>query len=349
MNISFDLVYTQTASNQRGIGRYASNLIEAIKKIDKKNSHYFFKPQLICSEMDFKNQVQYFIWKHKIDVFHIMSPFDYWFNLKKEWFLNVKVAVIFYDAIPWIYPEVYFLNPFFKMKYNNILEFIKTCDMIFTISETSKRDGVTYGGFAPEKVKVIYGGLDPQFKVIQPFSLKMVTEKFKITKPYIFYTGGMDFRKNIPRLVEAFKQANRELNHKYQLVISGTVNPQTFSLLQEQDVIYTGYVSNEDLVKLYNGAVLFVFPSLYEGLGFPVLEAMACGTPVLTSNTSSLVEIGKDVAYLVNPYDVDEIAKGMVYLLSNEVILDELRKRGLKHVQSFQWDVVAKKVVERYK
>lgn len=349
MNIAFDLAFKQSASKDRGIGRYSRNMIETIMNLNKEHQYYFFTPNYIRSKLELKERIQGFIAQHKIDIFQITSPFDYFFSLEREWFGDTKVAVIFYDTIPLIYPEVYLPSPMLVKRYKNMLDFIASCDIIYAISETTKNDAITYGGMDGNKIKVVYGGLDPEFRIIQDKSFSGVSLKFKISKPYVLYTGGGDFRKNIPRLVEAFVHANRELNNNFELVVTGNFPPGILSMNNMKDVIFTGYVSNEDLVELYNEAILFAFPSLYEGLGLPVLEAMACGTPVLTSNTSSLAEIGKDAAYLVDPYNIDQIARGIVYLLRNDHILEEFKKRGLNCIKSFQWSHVGRKILEEYK
>jgi glycosyltransferase involved in cell wall biosynthesis len=349
MNIAFDIAFKQSASKDRGIGRYSQNMINGIMNVNQENQYYFFSPDYVRTQMELKDRIQRFIAHYKIDIFQITSPFDYFFPLDREWFGDTRVGVIFYDAIPLIYPEVYLPSPMLEKRYKNMLEFIATCDIIYAISETTKKDGIHYGGMDEKKIKVIYGGLDPEFKMIHPNPFPKVAHKFKISKPYVLYTGGTDFRKNIPRLIEAFSYANSDLDYKFELVITGTFSPATLSMFNVKNIIFTGYVSNEDLVDLYNGATLFAFPSLYEGLGLPVLESMACGTPVLTSNTSSLAEIGKDAAYLVDPYSIDQIARGMAYLLRNVDILEELKKRGLNRVKSFQWDKVGRRILEEYK
>ncbi|HBI04875.1 MAG TPA: hypothetical protein DDY49_12700 [Paenibacillaceae bacterium] len=348
MNIGFDIAFKQSGSKDRGIGRYSQSLIDSIMNLNNEHQYYFFSPNYIRTKMDLKNRIQRFIAHYKIDFFLITSPFDYSVPLEKEWFGDTRVGVIFYDTIPLIYPKVYLPSPVLTKGYQSILDFIACCDIVYAISETTKQDAISYGGINPNIIKVVYGGLDSEFKVIEPNPIAKVAEKYKIAKPYLLYTGGSDFRKNIPRLIEAFSHANNELNNHYELVITGSVSQYTFSMSKMKNLIFTGYVSNEDLVELYNGATLFVFLSLYEGLGLPVLEAMACGTPVLTSNTSSLEEIGRDVAYLVDPYNSDQIARGMVYLLSNPSILDELKKRGLNHVKLFKWDEVGRKVLAEY-
>lgn len=352
MNIAFDMAFSKTGSNKRGIGRYSNNMIHSIMNIKKGNQYFFFSPENVHSKYDLKIRIQQFIGYYKIDLFHITSPFDYLFEMEKEWFGPTKVAVTLYDVIPLVFPDKYLPSIFQELRYKRILDFIQTCDVIFAISETTKQDAVKYVGIDKNKMKVISGGIDAQFRILNSFNPLDVYRKFNISKPYLLYTGGTDYRKNISRLIEAFAKANVQLDYRYQLVTTGVSNPLSQKDLHYQltldHLIQTGYVSNEDLISLYNGATLFVFPSLYEGFGLPVLEAMACGTPVLTSNSTSLSEISKDAAYLVDPLNVEQMARSMVYLLQNPNILEEYRKRGLKHVVHFTWEEVGKRVCEEY-
>ncbi|KAF0200469.1 MAG: group 1 glycosyl transferase, partial [bacterium] len=203
------------------------------------------------------------------------------------------------------------------------------------------------------KIKVILGGVDSKFK---KYPNVKPSPRFKITKPYAIYTGGDDFRKNLHAIVYAFGKANSLLLSKYQLVIVGDIynKEKLFQLaakasLAKENLIITGYVSDDDLVKLYNAAELFIYPSLYEGLGLPVLEAMACEVPVLTANTSSLHEITGDAAYKVNPASLAEIVHGLTVLLSQPTIRNLYRIKGLEQAKKFQWLNVAQSVIEEYK
>ena len=157
-------------------------------------------------------------------------------------------------------------------------------------------------------------------------------------------------------MIQAFSLVNKSLNHKYQLVIVSFIIDEARQLILNiaknlgisNDVCITGYIPNEDLIALYQSAELFAFPSLYEGFGLPVLEAMACGTPVLTSNTSSLGEITANAAYQVNPFSLDEITNGLLNILENPSIKKWYKEKGLQHVANFTWEKVGREVLKGY-
>jgi len=351
MNIAFDMHFTKTFSLQRGIGRYTLNLIKAITDSDKTNTYHYFYPDFHNKPLE--KQVKSFLDKNKIDIFHFTSPFEVNIHriMKKEWFNNTKIVVTLYDVIPLILPEVYLrIDSDLKM-YTKVLDFISACDAILAISETTKKDAVTYAKMNPDKIRIISGGVDPKFKVYPNID---IPSRFGIRKPYAIYTGGDDFRKNLHGIIQGFGKANNLLKSKYQLVLVGNINKNGLyqaaakAKLGKEDLIVAGYVPDEDLVKLYNRAILFICPSFYEGLGLPVLEAMACGVPVLTSNNSSLNEITGKAAYKVNPGSLEEIVKGILLLLTKPTIRNSYRQKGLEHVQQFQWSNVAQKTIKVY-
>lgn len=351
MNIAFDMHFTKTTSNQRGIGRYTHNLIECIKNNYRNNSYFDFHPEFKDNRIE--KQLKSFIVKNAIDIFHITSPFEGNTHqlMKKELFGNAKIVATLYDVIPLFFKGVYLQMESDIKKYVKVLDFIKACDAILSISETTKKDAVTYAKMDPNKIKVILGGVDPKFKV---YPKVKSSSQYGINKPYVIYTGGDDFRKNLQGIIQAFAKVNKLLNFKYQLVIVGNVNKERLfqiaakAKMVQENLILTGYVSDEGLVKLYNNAELFIFPSFYEGLGLPVLEAMACGVPVLTSNNSSLTEISGNAAYKVNPRDLNEIVLGLLILLKQPNIRNSYRQKGLEHVKQFQWLHVAQRTIEVY-
>lgn len=296
--------------------------------------------------------VKRFLKDNQIDVFYMTSPFDENMTLyRKEWFEGVTVVATVYDIIPYMRKEQYF--PRFsraKQYYEMRIDMLKWVDQILVISESVKQDMIKYMNFAPEKIDVIWGAVDERFKEIPVAdeTEKEIREKFGITDSFIICTGGADGRKNLDGLIRAFGAMPTELKEQYQLVIVCKLSQETvdgfMKLAKESDadgrVICTNFVTDEELLILYNLAHLTAFPSKYEGFGLPVVESWACGTPVLTSNNSSLVEVGGDGAVLVNPNDVSDITRGLVQALS-ETDLEELLQKGKKRLERFQWKVVA--------
>ena len=296
--------------------------------------------------------VKRFLKDNQIDVFYMTSPFDENMTLyRKEWFEGVTVVATVYDIIPYMRKDQYF--PRFsraKQYYEMRIDMLKWVDRILVISESVKQDMIKYMDFAPEKIDVIWGAVDERFKEI-PVAAETereIREKFGITDSFIICTGGADGRKNLDGLIRAFGAMPKELKEQYQLVIVCKLSQEAvdgFMKLAKESgaegrVICTNFVTDEELLILYNLAHLTAFPSKYEGFGLPVVESWACGTPVLTSNNSSLVEVGGDGAVLVNPNDVSDITRGLVQALS-ETDLEELLQKGKKRLERFRWKVVA--------
>lgn len=298
-----------------------------------------------------KKIIRKFLTENKIDLFYITSPFD---NLnvhyESEWFEGVKTVALVYDIIPYIFKERYLADQNAYNWYMGCIDFIREMDQIQVISQSVKDDLVQYLQFSPDNIDVIWGGVDPGYQIIDiaENERQALYQKFHIRDRFIMCTGGDDERKNIAGLIEAYSRLSMPLREQYQLVIvcklsEAAVNRYTqlaTDLGCKDRVIFTNFVSNEELLYFYNLASLMAFPSKYEGFGLPVVEAWACGTPVLTSNNSSLVQIAGDGAVLVNPFDVEDIAKGLEYALS-ECDLQELLKKGQGQLKNFQWERVA--------
>jgi glycosyltransferase involved in cell wall biosynthesis len=355
MNIAFDMSFALTESKDREIGKAARNLINSIIRENDDHAYYYFYPEKGRSSSMHRNQLQRFLSANDVDLFHILSPFESVFPpFNQLWFGRTKVAVMLHDFIPLLFPEVYLNNSDLRSKYMDKLEFVKTCDLLLANSESTKQDAIQTAGLAAEKIKVIYGGLEKSFKII-PVEEKKVN-RYGIVKPYVLCMGGLDFCKNTAMLMQAFGRANEQMNPNYQLVMVCKLNQKVKDALHEmaqkagiaEDLVLVDEGSDRELVKLYNSAELFAYPSLYEGFGFPVLEAMACGTPVLASEHVSLSEICGDAAYLVNPNDDKDIQKGLMKCLLDANLRSDLRSKGLDQAERFDWHAAGVKTLEAY-
>ncbi len=224
---------------------------------------------------------------------------------------------------------------------------------IIADSQATKRDLVERYGVAPSKIAVIYPGYDGE--TFQPLrdreAIEAVKARYGIAGDYILFVGTIQPRKNLVRLMEAFSLLKRQAAD-LQLVIAGkkgwlyeAIFRRVRELGLEGRVVFTGYVAEEDLPALFSGARLFVFPSLYEGFGLPVLEAMACGVPVVCSNASSLPEVAGDAALLFDPLDVEGMAAAMERVLGDERLRAELVERGLKRARGFSWERCARQTL----
>jgi glycosyltransferase involved in cell wall biosynthesis len=208
-------------------------------------------------------------------------------------------------------------------------------------SAATKRDLVERYHADPDKITVAYPGLDPAIKrVTDPSEIARVRANYNVEGDYLLYLGTIQPRKNLQRLIEAFYQLPTA---NCQLLLAGKPGWYSEQLLQlaNDRVKFIGYVDAADKNALLSGATAFVFPSLYEGFGFPVLEALACGVPVLCSNTSSLPEVAGDTAVMVNPLDVDDIVRGLQEVTTNEDLRKTLIERGYQRAQKFTWQACA--------
>ena len=275
-----------------------------------------------------------------VDVYHGVCNFE--LPLRKV----CRYVLTIHDLIPLFFPE---LVPrkhllFFRLFMKRAAH---TADLIITDSEHSKQDIVRYLRVPEEKIRVIYLGYDPpQQKQLGPQVVQSVLRTYGITKPYLLFVGVIEPKKNLERLVDAFTmlRAKYARGEDLQLVLAGgkgwlsdTLYRKVKELKLEQQVIFTGFVPDEDLPLLYTEAEAFVFPSIYEGFGLPVLEAMACGTPVVTSKVSSLPEIAGDAGILVDPYQADDIYEGMLWVLKDRSKREEMIRLGDIQARKFSW------------
>jgi len=223
---------------------------------------------------------------------------------------------------------------------------------IVVCSQSTKQDLIALYGAAEEKVSVIYPAADQAiYKPQTKDEVLRVQVKYSLPTKYILYLGTIEPRKNIAALMRAFAALPGKLKSEYSLVLAGGKGwmddeiEATFSTLsKENSIIRTGYIDDKDKPGIYSGASLFVFPALYEGFGMPVLEAMACGTPVITSNNSSLPEAVGDSGVLVDPVDVDAIRDAILGVLKNTARQRKMAKTGLERAKNFSWISGGKKL-----
>ncbi len=226
---------------------------------------------------------------------------------------------------------------------------------IITVSHHAKREIVAGLNIPPEKVHVVYEAAAPQYHAIADAAeLDRVRRRYGLHKPFVLYVGTIEPRKNLTRLVTAFAQVQRQYPD-LELILVGQLGWQYRSLLKAIEdlqlgsaVRRVGYVPDADLPALYNLARVLAFPSLYEGFGLPVIEAMACGTPVLTSNGSSLAEIAAGASCLIDPLNVNAIASGLLRLGTDDDLHARLRVAGLARAAQFSWQRAAAETVRVY-
>lgn len=269
--------------------------------------------------------------------------------------LPCKSVVTVHDVSYRKYPQ--FFSPRDRLVLNTLIPLsIRRADAVLTISNFSKREILNYYPFLEGKVHTILLAPKLNYQKSPHFTeTRKVLEKYQIQEPYLLFVGNLQPRKNLRRLIKAYARIQDEID-PVKLVIVGASkwrSTDVFDLVQNlglvDQLIFPGYIADDDLKILYTQAKAFIFPSLYEGFGLPILEAMVCGTPVVCSNTASMPEVAGEAALYINPYEVDEIAAAIQRILQDNTLAGELINKALTWVQEFSWEKVAKETLAVYK
>lgn len=368
---------SRTVEETTGVGYYAKNLVHALAKIDPINDYLLYgmfyscypkhwKQASIPKSPNFKlhqkNSLSWFVrrkWENwgkykekllgEIDLLHSTA-----FTMPLV--PNLKVIVTVHDLSCFVYPQ-YHTEANYQFVTRNVHQAARHATFIIADSENTKRDILRFLHVPDERIEVIYLAAGDTFnEKCPPESIAQIKNKYRIDKPYLFAVGSIEPRKNLASALIAFKALLETRKIDYQFVIAGGKgweNESFYQLLKKLKIddylVFTGYVPEEDLPALYQGAEVFVYPSFYEGFGLPVLEAMASGTPVITSNTSSLPEVTGEAALLVNPADIFEIYEAMEALLTNPSLREELKGKGLEQSKKFSWEKTALETLKIYR
>lgn len=287
--------------------------------------------------------------KEKIDLF--LSPYN-----KVPLVSPCRVIITIHDMTPFLSnfaqePR----NPLcisLKKYLSNLMA--KRADLIITDSTNSKKDIICLFNLREEKVRVVYNGVEKRFCPIKDREvLERIREEYGITKNYILYIGNLKPHKNVSGLIKAYSMLSESLKNNYQLVIVGKKDENFNGLFDScaelriiDKVIFIDFVKDDDLPALYSSATIFVFPSFYEGFGLPVLEAMACDVPVITSSVASLPEVAGNAARFINPYSTEEISRAIEELLVNLYLREDLTMKGLRQARNFSLDKMAKNILD---
>lgn len=361
-------------SEGTGVGIYTLNLIKNIGALDPINKYILFsnsfrdrfpfsslRPPKNFEYRDFRipSRLLKGLWNYffypplesfigKVDIFH--SPHSIPVPVKKA-----RLIVTIHDLFFVKHPELAGRRVSDEHKRLS-RSYLSKVRRIITVSNNSKKDIVEIFGISPEKVTVIYEGVDNIFRVInEKTSLEYIRGVYGLPKEFILFVGTISPRKNPDYLIEAFSIIKkRRIKDIFLITIGprGLKADETLRLISKKNlegsVRHIGYVPYEYMPYLYNMASLLVYPSLYEGFGLPPLEAMACGIPVIASNVSSMPEILGDAALLVDPYNPHEIADTIERLLYDEPLRKTLVEKGMKRAQSYSWEETAKKTLKVY-
>lgn len=359
-----------------GISRVVLEFLKKLLSTDRKNEYV-----LIFDNLEIKEFVSYYFRHIKKKVKILIVPYGmltrqnltHFPKVLKEKNINIyyqpyyfcspfidkriKVVITIFDLIHFFYPYLKMGLPrklYHKLKIAPQLVF-RRADKIITCSVSSSRDLIKIFKVSPRKIKMIYMGVSDTFRVIDNAKAKKLMKgKFNVTKNYILYVGRNEPHKNIKALVIAYAKLPEYIRSRYDLVLAGRedekYNQSVRQLISkygiEKNVVFTGYVEESDLPYIYSGASIYVQPSFYEGFGLPILEAMACGVPVVASNTSSLPEVGGDAALYSNPMDVYEMSANIKKLLEDSVLREEMVRRGLRQAKNFTWFSAANSLLE---
>lgn len=270
---------------------------------------------------------------------------------------GAPVSAIVYDLIPFLYPEQYLKgNKRYEQYYYEKVDLLKKTSLNFAISEFTRAEVIDTIDVDPTRVINIFGAIDENLKKLCAAELPEidVLSKFGISRSFLLYTGGADNRKNLPALIEAYANLPIDQRNGYQLVFAGRLTEMMVSQLEtcaekagleSTELIFTGFVTDPELAVLYSTCALYIFPSRHEGLGLPVLEAMAFGAPVIASNASSLPEVVNQPEALFDPLDVKDISRKISQALVDGAFRERLIRHGQRRAQEFTWDESARRVL----
>lgn len=286
--------------------------------------------------------------KYKIDVF--LSP-DNFLALRT----NVPTVLITHDIAHFHFPEQV---KFFDLKYYQyfIPKFHKKATRIVTVSNYTKQDIIKYYGIDSEKIDVACNGCREIFKPINDSEKREIRKKYSDGQEYFFYVGAIQPRKNVHRLIEAFDLFKSKTHSDLKLLLGGRFAWKTGEVKTafensnyQNDIVFLGYLSEEELTKIMASAFAFVYVSLFEGFGIPLLEAMHCEIPVITSDISSMPEVAENAGLLVNSNDVNSISEAMIRIFEDENFRQNLIETGKGQREKFSWDLAAEVVYENLK
>lgn len=351
-----------------GIGTYIQNLLPALARVDDQNQYVIFaRPEHGDYIAELPDNFQFVpekakgysvrelvalpwqILRKRLDLFHAT-------HYVLPYLVPCKTVVSIHDIIHMLYPE--FLPNRFAHLYAStmIRHSLSRGDRIIASSQTTKSDLLETFHVADGKIEVVHLGVPQRFRARVGVEVAdEVLERLGITKPYVLFVGNPKPHKNLTRVVRAFARAREIQNFDADLVCVGDNGEKAPRIRRQAEGLgigdrlkLAGRVSNEDLPAIYQHASLFVYPTLYEGFGFPVVEAMASGVPVVTSNKSALKEVAEGYADLVNPLDVDEMARTIAHCMTNPEHREALIRLGHRRAEEFRWQRTARKTLAIY-
>ncbi len=344
ITVGFDVSPLHTGHKVRGTGFYTKRLLESLKKSKKK-----IKVKELKSSKEIREQ--------NYDLLHIPYFEPYFRTLPWPWKIKKPVIATIHDMIPVKYPQQYPAGIKGKLRWQIQKFLLRQTEFVITDSFASKYDIADLTGFPQDRIFVTYLAAGEEFHKLK------VKQKYNLPDTFVLYVGDINWNKNIPSLVNACKQAETPLVIVGKQAVNSKIDkehPENQDLvwlqkkvkeltINHQPLITTpGFVKMDELVALYNLATVYVQPSFDEGFGLPVLEAMTCGCPVISSNYGSLPEVVGDAGIKVEP-TVEKLAQKITKVINNKKLQKELSEKGLKRAKEFSWQKTARKTIEVYK
>ncbi len=362
--------------NRSGVGQYSKRLVEAASKLPSETDFEIIRqlmPHRKISEFPIRpnRHLTYRIvrWLPPIIYYQLFKrlgwtlPYDMVAGGKYDvmLFLNFVAypttrrarSIIVIHDLSYIFHKQYVLPKNQQYLEKFVPKSIKKADAVIAISENTRREISKYYNIPEKNIPIVNPSVDHNdYKPQSKDKIARVKRKYGIDRPYIFSVGTIEPRKNLIGILNAFEQLPSKIKEKYSLVLVGgkgwlddDIEKKYQDLARKYSVIKTGYVDDADLPALYSGAEVFVFPSFYEGFGMPPLEAMACGTPVITSNNSSLPEVVGNAGIKIDAEDKDQLTHAIIRVLSDKKLSAQMSKKGVAQANNFSWEKSAKNLL----
>ncbi len=354
-----------------GVGYYALNLLRELCKLGPQHHTYtcYFRktppdlarifqtgsslpPHIIPKVLHFpklwaQSRLPLELWRHPQDVYFFPAPvLPLLFQPENSVMTVHDVAFLFFQE---------YFSPLLRKWLTIATERgIRRSQKVIAVSETTRQDILAYYEVEPEKVVTIHHGVHERFRPVPQEDIERVRKTYQIAGEYILCVGTLQKRKNLPRLLQAFYMLKQKHGIPHKLVLVGAKFENLpeggiFSTIErlflQEEVIWTGYAAGRDIPALLSGATVFALPSLYEGFGMPILEAMACEVPVVCSNTSSFPEVAGDSSVMFDPTSVESIACELLRVLADQELQSELRHKGVQRAAHFSWRTCAQKTL----
>ena len=360
--IAIDARTLQDSSRYRGIGRYTDHLLKNLQERKrfiiytdngfglKPFKNIYDLPQINMGHaflrVGHKKKLKEVLSREGVSLFHFTTQYNLYSNFRFPFTATIHDLLFF---VFWQYSYRTWID--YKVHEYKLKRQFREAQGVITVSNSTKNDVIKYLRVPDDKIQVIHNGIQNEFTKKHNLKAdKEILTQYQINKPYIFYLGSLDKRKNIVGMAKAFIKYNQQ--RKYQFVICHGSNPGPYYDLRrtikgnEDQFLFLQYISHDHLLAMYRSASAFFFATLYEGFGYPILEAMSQGTPVITSNTSSMPEVGMDAAYYVDPYNEHSMTTMLSEVLDKKTDFDKHVQRGFEIVKEHSYQRFAQQTEE---